>query len=573
MTAAAPSLGLPIVDYQLAIANQAQLQAQFEKSTTTSADIAGYQAGVSKIKTVDALLNNYKVLNVALTAYGMQDAINQKGLLKQLLTQDPTQKTSLAQRLGKANYLAFAQAYRSLSTDGGVGLSSAASINTTAARYTNAQFQQWMANRSNDPALATALTARTTLQDAVNVTNVGALFTKYQQTGAMTQATTYYQNNIGAVKSPADLIADPKLLNFALAAYGIDPASIPAATVQTLLTQSPAIATSIAANNPAYLPFANAFSSLFYDGGAKIHATAAINDTISRYQQQNFSQALANNTDDQNVALFGKAGANQIAQIKGDALRENGATRASAYYASHIGAANTAQTFMGDTQLVGVALTAYGLGQVSASTLQQLLTQNPDDANSLAQTSPQYTAFAKAFSYYSTSSGRSSDDADRIAAVQGAYQANTLKTVLTNEVSLAQAQVTRNTNVGESPKAPLNLYQMLGDANLSTMILGALGEPAIVGGYDPNQQVEIVTHAGFAPESLNSTAAIDSLIKRYMANVGAQNAPTSPLLTLFGSSPSPGQIVSLDLSSLLGGTSSGDATLSGSPTGYLLNLL
>ena len=99
--------------------NQAQLQAQFEKSTTTNADIAGYLAGVSKITNVDAFLNNYKVLKVALTAYGMEDAINQKGLLKQLLTIDPTQKTALGQRLGKANYLAFAQAYWSLSTDGG----------------------------------------------------------------------------------------------------------------------------------------------------------------------------------------------------------------------------------------------------------------------------------------------------------------------------------------------------------------------------------------------------------------------------------------------------------------------
>src|SRR6185295_485166 len=183
----ASSLGLPIVDYQLATTNQAQLLAQFQKSSTTSAEIAAYQAGVTKITTVDQFLNNYKVLNVALTAYGMQDVISQKGLLKQLLTQDPSGSTSLAQRFGKASYLAFAQAYWSLSKDGGASLSSAASINTTAARYNTAQFQQWMANRSNDPQLATALAARTTLQDDVNVTNVGALYAKYQQDPSVQQ--------------------------------------------------------------------------------------------------------------------------------------------------------------------------------------------------------------------------------------------------------------------------------------------------------------------------------------------------------------------------------------------------
>ena len=569
----ASSLGLPIVDYQLATTNQAQLLAQFQKSSTTNADIAAYQAGVSKITTVDQFLNNYKVLKVALTAYGMQDVISQKGLLKQLLTQDPSGSKSVAQKFGKASYLAFAQAYWSLSTDGGARISSAASLNTTAARYTTAQFQQWQANRSNDPQLATALAARQTLQDAVDISNVGALFAKHQQSPAVQSATTYYQSNIGNVKTPADLMADPKLLNFALTAYGIDPTTVSSDTVSKLLSQSPATATSVAAKNPTYLPFANAFNSLFYDKGAHIHDSTAITDVVSRYQQQTFSAALAINTDAQNTQVFGAVGAKQIKQIKADALAENGATLATSYYGAHIGAATTAARFATDKQLSSVATAAFGLGTVPAATLQQLLTQDPNDTASLAQTSPQYTAFAKAFSYYPSLTGRTSDDADKIASVQSAYQASALKAILTNDVSLAAAQKTRNTNVHEDANAPLNLYQMLGDSNISTVILGALGQPAIVGSYEPDQQVEIVSHAHFTPQSLNSTAAIDSLIKRYMANVGAQNAPTSPLLSLFGTTPQAGQIISLDLSSALSSSSGASSSLGSSPTGYLLNLI
>src|SRR5262245_23476517 len=128
MAATSTSGVLPIVDYQLAIGNQTQLLAQFQKSTTTNADLAAYQAGVAKVTTVDQFLNNSKVLNVALTAYGMQDLISQKGLLKQLLTQDPSGSTALAQKFGRQNYIAFAQAYWSLSKDGGAGLQSATSI-------------------------------------------------------------------------------------------------------------------------------------------------------------------------------------------------------------------------------------------------------------------------------------------------------------------------------------------------------------------------------------------------------------------------------------------------------------
>ena len=574
MTLAPSSLGLPIVDYQLATASQAQLMAQFQKSSTANADIAAYQTGVAKITSVNQFLNNYKVLNVALSAYGMQDVISQKGLLKQLLTQDPSGSTSLAQKFGKANYLAFAQAYWSLSTDGGARLQSAASINTTAARYTNAQFQKWQANRSNDPQLQTALAARQTLQDAVDVSNVGALFAKHQQSPDVQSATNYYQNNIGAVTTPAALMADPRLLNVALTAYGIDPTSVSSDTVSKLLSQSPATATSVAANNPAYMAFAKAFNSLFYDQGAGIHAATAISDVVNKYQQQTFSSALANNTDDENVHMFGAAGAKQITQLKADALAQSGANLATSYYASHIRNATTASQFAADTQLSSVAAAAFGLGNVPAATLQKLLTQDPNDSASLAQTSPEYSAFAKAFSYYPSLSGRTSDDADKIASVQNAYRSNTLHTILTNDIALAAAQKTRNTNIHENANAPLNLYQMLGDASVSTVILGAYNEPQIVGSYAPDQQVEIVSHAGFQAESLNSTTAIDALIKRYMANVGAQNAPTSPLLTLFNTSSDPGQIVSLDLTSILGNASGASSTaLADSPTGYLLNLL
>ncbi|MBI3438054.1 MAG: DUF1217 domain-containing protein [Proteobacteria bacterium] len=571
MAASNPVSGMPVVDYQLATKNQAQLQAQFERSATTSADIAAYQSGASKITSVDQLLNTYKVLNVALTAYGMQDAIGQKGLLRQLLTQDPGAPTSLAQKLGKANYTAFAQAFWSLSTDGGAGISSAASINATAARYNAAQFQSWQANRANDAQLAIALAARQTLQDAVDISSVGALFAKYQQLPSVQSAASYYQKNIGNVKTPDDLMADPKLLNFALTAFGVDPSSVSTDTVSKLLSQSPATATSVAANNPNYRAFANAFNSLYYDKGANIHATDAITDVVHRYQQQTFSSAVVNNTDDHNAQLFGFAAATQIAQIKASALNSNGAPIATKYYGAHIAAASTAVRFAADKQLASVALQAFGLSPVSADMLQKLLTQDPNDPTSLAKTSPQYGAFAKAFSYYPTVAGRTSDDAAKIASVQAAYQANTLKTIVSNDVSLATAQKARNANVHESADAPLNLYQMLGDSKVSAVILGALGQPAVVGGYDPTQQVEIITHAGFAPESLNSTKAIDSLINRYMANVGAQNAPSSPLLTLFNGSSQAG-VTSLDLASILGGSGSA-STAASSPTGYLLNLL
>ncbi|MBS0385191.1 MAG: DUF1217 domain-containing protein [Proteobacteria bacterium] len=575
MTASIPSVGMPIVDYQLATANQAQLMAQFQKSSTTRADIAAYQTGVAKITTVDQFLNNYKVLKVALTAYGMQDMISQKGLLKQLLTQDPTSSTSVAQRLGKQNWIAFAQAYSPLTTDGGATLQSPDSVNAAIARYTSAAFQQWIGVRDNDSTLTTALAAKQTLQDAVNISDVGALYAQYQSLPDVQSAVSYYQRNVGNVKSVADLMGDPKLLDFALTAYGIDPASVSTDTVQKLLTESISQPTSAAANNPAYQAFANAFSQLRSPGGSGAISTAqAVKDVTDRYQQRTFSQIIATNTDAQNVSMFGAAGAKKITQILGDAKTEAGLGLATSYYASHVANARTAAQFAADNQLVAVAEGAYGFSHIPADALSQLLTQDPTASDSLAQISPQYAAFAKAFSFYGPTGGSSQTAAAAIAAIQTAYMSNKMQTTLQTDIGLAAAQATRNTNIRENASAPLNLYQLLGDSNISTVILGAYNQPAMVGAFAPDQQVETITHAGFKAASLNSPMAIDSLIKRYMANVGAQSAPTSPLLTLFGTAPDPGQITALDLSSIFGGgASASSAALANSPTGYLLNLL
>jgi hypothetical protein len=565
------SATLPIVDYKIASANQDQLMAQFQRTPDYTQGVADYQAGVSKITTVDQFLNNYKVLKVALAAYGMSDQISSKGLLKELLTENPSGSTALAQRMGNQSYLAFAQAYWSLSEDGGAGLQSPASINNTISRYTQKQYAQWLGNKDNDPALATALNARQTLQDAVNVTNVGALYAQYQSQPNVAQAVGYYQRNIGNVKTAADLINDPKLLNVALAAYGIDPTTVSADTVQALLTQTPTDTTSVAYNNPAYQAFANAFSALNdISNAASVTTSSAINSVVANYQQRGFAQALATNTDAQNIAMFGSAGAKKVTQILGDAKTEAGYGLATGYYAANIAKVRTVAEFAADKQLAAVAEGAYGFSNLSADTLNRLLTEDPTASTSLAQTSPQFSAFAKAFSFYGPSGGASLASQTNIAAVQTGYVNNQLEAVLQSDIAAASAQSKRDTDVHENASAPLDLYQMLGNSDVSTAILGAYGQPTVVGSMTPDQQVEAVTHAGFTPQSLNSPASIDTLMQRYLANYTLQNgAPASPLSQLFQPSD-PTQITPLDLSFLTAGASSSD--IASSPTAYLINL-
>jgi hypothetical protein len=231
---------------------------------------------------------------------------------------------------------------------------------------------------------------------------------------------------------------------------------------------------------------------------------------------------------------------------------------------------------MADKQLVDVAEHAYGFDSIPADTLSKLLTQDPTASGSLAQTNPQYAAFAKAFSFYGATGGASLTTKANVTAIQNAYITNQLTTTLQSDVTAAAAQIKRNTDIREKTTAPLNLYQMLGDGNLSTVLLGAYNLPAQVGAFDPDQQVETLTHAGFKAANLTTSKSIDTLVQRYLANNDVQNASanasSSAILMAFQSS-TPGTLQTIDLSSYFNLASGGaSAIATTSPTAYLLNV-
>ncbi len=75
---------------------------------TTKAAIALFQQQAPSITSPEALLGNYRALQVVLGAFGMSSAIGETALLKQLMTQDPSSSSSLAQQLGNPSYQRFA---------------------------------------------------------------------------------------------------------------------------------------------------------------------------------------------------------------------------------------------------------------------------------------------------------------------------------------------------------------------------------------------------------------------------------------------------------------------------------
>jgi hypothetical protein len=76
----------------------------------TKSDIAYITKQAPKLLTADALLKDYRSLQIVLGAFGMTEHASQTALLKQLMTQDPAAKSSLAQKLANGTFLRFANA-------------------------------------------------------------------------------------------------------------------------------------------------------------------------------------------------------------------------------------------------------------------------------------------------------------------------------------------------------------------------------------------------------------------------------------------------------------------------------
>ncbi|MDB5409735.1 MAG: hypothetical protein JWL84_4647 [Rhodospirillales bacterium] len=507
------AIGTPIVDYKLATANQAQLLAQFKKSPSYSQSVSYYQANIGSVSSVDDLLKNRQLLTVALSAFQLEGDINNTGIIKKLLTQDPSNSTSLANQLLDPRYKAFAQAFWSLSTDGGAQIQTATSINAVLAGYQTNQYEKWVSSTDNDPSVRQALYTQRTVQDAIDISSVGSLYATFQKSPAIAAAVSYYQSNIGNVTSVNGLISDPKLLNFALAATNIDPTTISTDTVRTLLTQDPTKATSLAQQDPQYLQFAQFFSSLNTDGGSSISTAGNVAAAVSSYQTNQFEQAVADNSTTANASIFGTAGASQIATVLADFQRNSGVAQGASYYQANIGRVQTAADLVGDPKLLDIALGAYGIDatKVSTDVITQLLTNSRTAPTSvqaaaatLLQSDPNVASFVAAFGSLSAQGGGGFADIGKL------YTQFTQQSSVQNAVSHYQANIGSVTSVAA----------LTGDSQLLGVALTAFGlDPSKVSASTVNTLLT-ETPAQQAADPLVTT---DPRIAKFVAAFGSLN--------------------------------------------------
>ncbi len=111
----------------LSIANNlGRYQAMTADDPTVAQATKYFQANIGNITSPDQFVNNSRLFNYAMTAFGLSDMTYAKALIKNVLEQGTSQSTALANTLDNPKILALAQAFNfaqdgasTTQTDGG----------------------------------------------------------------------------------------------------------------------------------------------------------------------------------------------------------------------------------------------------------------------------------------------------------------------------------------------------------------------------------------------------------------------------------------------------------------------
>ena len=74
-------------------------QSAFSRSTELQRSRDYFTENISTIRSAEDLVSNYKLLSVALRAFGLDDDLNNRFFIRKVLEADPQDKTSLVNRL------------------------------------------------------------------------------------------------------------------------------------------------------------------------------------------------------------------------------------------------------------------------------------------------------------------------------------------------------------------------------------------------------------------------------------------------------------------------------------------
>jgi hypothetical protein len=238
-------------------------QTQVNKGTAALTEATYYQANIGNITSVDQLMANPRLYDVAVRSYGINPDLVSKSTIRGVLTSDLSDPNSTANTLNNSTYKTLAAAFN-FNPDGSVNgtAQSPANLSTTVYQYFNA-------TETNASPAAAAYKAQ------------------------------YYNSTISSVASVDGFLADNALVEVALTAVGISPSLTSDTLLRQVLTSDLSDPNSVAnqQTDPAYKKLAQAFN---FNTDGSINGTAQTADqqkSLVNLYSSDYDAALQSSND------------------------------------------------------------------------------------------------------------------------------------------------------------------------------------------------------------------------------------------------------------------------------------
>jgi hypothetical protein len=342
-----PRMVSTYLSYRLYTADLAKTVSRTLKDPQIAREAEYYRDNIGKVTTVDEFLNDRRLYTYAMKAYGLEDMTYAKAFMRKVLQSDVTDQDSFVRKLVDQRYLTFARAFNFLS-DGKV-----------------------------DPGFVLA-------QESADETETVGLYSEQRvlKGAAVATEVDYYQTKMATITSVDQLLADQRLFDFALKAYGINPDYASKPAMREVLLSDLSDPTSAA----------NVFAS-------------RSDPPDTRYQKLAAAFSFAS---DGSAGPDGAQTATQITdtiyfnyEATGNGMSPAAAAFKTSLYQSQIADITTVDEFLANTKLRDYALTAVALDPIliGNDTLRDILTSDLSDPDSVANSQTNYKALASMFNF------------------------------------------------------------------------------------------------------------------------------------------------------------------------------
>lgn len=129
-------------------------QEVFERSPVLTRNIEYFRENIASATTAEDLVNDRRLLTVALGAFGLADEVDKKGFVLKILEEGTEDSQAFAVRLNDPRFEALAQAFGYGNLDGGANIQRDAFREDIIARYKTMEFERAVGEVDNDMRLA-----------------------------------------------------------------------------------------------------------------------------------------------------------------------------------------------------------------------------------------------------------------------------------------------------------------------------------------------------------------------------------------------------------------------------------